>query len=110
MYNYYANEEGLAYADAYYARPGQSEHNSGLAVDVMLDNIPFNEIESSSHYEYLLKHLAEYGFILRYPQDKVDITGYNYESWHLRYVGVEVANSLQASGLTLDEYIARKGE
>lgn len=110
LYNYNVETQGQAYADTYYARPGQSEHNSGLAVDVMLDDINFNEIETSPHYDWLLEHIADYGFILRYPQDKVDITGYNYESWHLRYVGVEVASALQKSGLTLDEYTAREGD
>lgn len=109
LYDYYANSEGNAYADAYYARPGQSEHNSGLAVDVMMEGVNFNEIEKAPHYDWLLSHMAEYGFILRYPEDKVDTTGYNYESWHLRYVGVETAKKITDSGLTLDEYLARKG-
>lgn len=110
LYDYYAGVNGEAYADAYYARPGQSEHNSGLAVDVMMDGVNFNEIETSPHYSWLLDHMKDYGFILRYPEDKVDITGYQYESWHLRYVGVKTAKEITSSGLTLDEYLARKGE
>lgn len=108
LYDYYANSEGSDYADQYYARPGQSEHNSGLAVDVTLNEAHFNEIENSEHYQWLLDHIEDYGFILRYPEDKVSITGYNYESWHLRYVGVEPAKEIKKQDLTLDEYVARK--
>ena len=108
LYDYYANTEGKDYADQYYARPGQSEHNSGLAVDVTLDNENFNEIEKSPHYQWLLDHINAYGFILRYEEDKVPVTGYNYESWHLRYVGKDAAEEITKQGLTLDEYIARK--
>ena len=108
LYDYNAEAQGKAYADAYYARPGQSEHNTGLALDVTFDNENFNEIEKSSHYPWFLSHLADFGFILRYPEDKVDITGYGYESWHIRYVGKDVAKQIYKSGLTLDEYDARK--
>lgn len=108
LYDYYAQSQGKDYADKYYARPGQSEHNSALAVDVTINNENFNEIESSQHYDWLLTHIADYGFILRYPEDKVDVTGYQYESWHLRYVGKDVAKDIVKQGLTLDEYIARK--
>lgn len=108
LYDYYANTEGKDYADKYYARPGQSEHNSGLAVDVTLDNENFNEIENSPHYKWLLDNINDFGFILRYEEDKVPVTGYNYESWHLRYVGKDAAKEITKQGLTLDEYIARK--
>lgn len=108
LYDYYANTEGKEYADKYYARPGQSEHNSALAVDVTLNNENFNEIENSEDYDWLINNIANYGFILRYPKDKVEITGYQYESWHLRYVGVEAAQEMTKQNLTLDEYIARK--
>lgn len=108
LYDYYAQSQGTEYADKYYARPGQSEHNSALAVDVTINDENFNEIEKSEHYDWLLQHMAEYGFILRYPEDKVDVTGYQYESWHLRYVGKDVAKEIVKQGLTLDEYIARK--
>mgnify|MGYP000671252214 CR=1 FL=1 len=108
LYDYYEQSQGKEYADKYYARPGQSEHNSALAVDVTINNENFNEIENSEHYDWLLKHIADYGFILRYPEDKVDVTGYQYESWHLRYVGKDIAKEIVKQGLTLDEYIARK--
>lgn len=108
LYDYYEQSEGAEYADTYYARPGQSEHNSALAVDVTLNDENFNEIEKSPDYDWLLNHISEFGFIVRYPEDKVDITGYQYESWHLRYVGKKVAQEITEQGLTLDEYIARK--
>ena len=108
LYDYYEQSQGKEYADKYYARPGQSEHNSALAVDVTINNENFNEIENSEHYDWLLKHIADYGFIMRYPEDKVDVTGYQYESWHLRYVGKDIAKEIVKQGLTLDEYIARK--
>lgn len=108
LYNYYANSEGKEYADKYYARPGQSEHNSALTVDVTLNDANFNEIEITKDYPWLLENMANYGFILRYPEDKVDITGYQYESWHLRYVGEKVAQEITKQGITFDEYIARK--
>ena len=86
----------------------ESEICSALAVDVTINDENFNEIENSEHYDWLLKHIADYGFILRYPEDKVDVTGYQYESWHLRYVGKDIAKEIVKQGLTLDEYIARK--
>lgn len=108
LYNYYASTNGTEYADTYYARPGQSEHNTGLAVDITIDHMDYTEIEKSPHYDWLMKHMADYGFILRYPKDKEDITGFGYESWHLRYVGKQAAKSIMEKGITLDEYHARK--
>lgn len=107
LYTYWLGQSGIEYADAYYARAGQSEHNSGLAIDVTFENENFNEIENSVHYPWLLEHMASYGFILRYPKDKEDITGFGYESWHLRYVGEEIAKYIMEHNLTLDEYYAQ---
>ena len=86
------------------APPGGSEHNLGLAVD-------FNEItdsfEFTSTYAWLQKHAAEYGFILRYPKDRVPITQYHYEPWHYRYIGREHAMAMKKLGIpTLEEYVA----
>lgn len=108
LYDYNVKTQGKTYADTYYARPGQSEHNTGLALDVTINDDNFNEIEQSPHYSWFLSHLPDYGFILRYPSDKVDITGYGYESWHIRYVGKDTAKEIQKSGLTLEEYDARR--
>lgn len=108
LYNYYAQANGVEYADTYYARPGQSEHNTGLAVDITIDHMDYTEIEKSPHYNWLLKHMADYGFILRYPKDKEAVTGFGYESWHLRYVGKKTAKPIMEKGITLDEYYAMK--
>jgi len=88
------------------AYPGTSEHNSGLAVDIVslnyqiLDNAQANTPEN----KWLLAHCAEYGFILRYPQNKSNLTGIMYEPWHFRYVGVEAAKTIMESGICLEEY------
>ena len=88
------------------ARPGESEHQTGLAIDIStlsyecyLDDC----FAYTSGGQWLAKNSYKYGFILRYPEDKTDITGYRYESWHFRYVGIDLATALYQSGLTLDE-------
>lgn len=108
LYNYYKAEKGEEYADTYYARPGQSEHNSGLAVDITFNGYNYNEIEEKEGYDWILKNMHKYGFILRYPEDKTKMTLYGYESWHLRYVGVELATKLYKDNITLDEYYGMK--
>lgn len=101
IYNNYVARDGQAAADTYSARPGYSEHQTGLAIDV-------NQIDDSfigtPEAVWLENHCHEYGFILRYPQGKQDITGYKYESWHIRYVGTDMAYAIHNSGLTLEEY------
>ncbi|MDO4467841.1 MAG: M15 family metallopeptidase [Bacillota bacterium] len=104
LYNYYEQAEGKAYADAYYARPGQSEHNSGLAVDITFNGYNFNEIENYEGYDWILNNAHKFGWILRYPEEKVDITRYGYESWHFRYVGVDVATLCYENNWCLEEY------
>ncbi|MEG0314480.1 MAG: M15 family metallopeptidase [Erysipelotrichaceae bacterium] len=108
LYDYFLNNNGQEYADTYYARPGQSEHNSGLAVDITIDNYNFTEIQNSPNYQWLLDNIANYGFILRYPEDRIDNTGFAYESWHLRYVGIDIAKDIKKRNITLDEYQAQK--
>ena len=101
IYNNYCARDGQAAADTYSARPGYSEHQTGLAIDV-------NQIDDSfigtPEAIWLENHCHEFGFILRYPQGKQDITGYQYESWHIRYVGTDLATQIHNSGLTLEEY------
>lgn len=99
-----AQTYGQDYADAYFARAGQSEHNTGLAVDITFNDHPFNEIENYKGYNWILKNMHKYGFILRYPKDKEKVTRYNYESWHLRYVGKKVAKTCFEKNWTLEEY------
>lgn len=108
LWNYNASVYGKAYADEYYARPGQSEHNSGLCVDITFNGYNYNEIENYDGYEWILNNAHKYGFILRYPKDKVDVTRYGYESWHFRYVGKEAAKVIYDNDWTLEEYHGSK--
>ncbi len=101
LYTRYSNRDGKEAADRYSARPGHSEHQTGLAIDL-------NEITSSfantAEGKWVEENCWRYGFILRYPKDKEAQTGYMYEPWHIRYVGVEVAEKIYNSGLCLEEY------
>ncbi|MCR5110065.1 MAG: D-alanyl-D-alanine carboxypeptidase family protein [Ruminococcus sp.] len=102
LYNSYVNRDGKAKADTYSARPGHSEHQTGLAMDINMAGDAFNNTPEA---KWLAAHCAEYGFIIRYPQGKQDITGYKYESWHVRYLGKELAREVTDSGLTLEEFL-----
>ena len=91
------------------ARPGESEHQTGLAMDVSSPGVDY-ELEQSfadtPEGIWLAQYAPVYGFIIRYPRDKESITGYPYEPWHLRYVGRGIARQIADSGLSLDEYLA----
>ncbi len=87
------------------ARPGTSEHNTGLCADF---NMADDAFESTPMYTWMCENAEDYGFILRYPNDKTDITGVIYESWHWRFVGINVAKEMNELGLTLEEYIELK--
>lgn len=108
-------KDGMTYDEAYYdvsinvAPPGGSEHNAGLAVDIIDENHwdTYEDFENTKEFEWLYSHCAEYGFILRYLKGKEDITGYVYEPWHYRYVGVDYAAAVMASGMCLEEYIGQ---
>ena len=106
LYQSYVNREGQAAADRYSARPGYSEHQIGLAFDVIGTNGHLVEDESAA--QWLLDHAADYGFVVRYLKGKESVTGYMHEEWHLRYVGKE-AKEIAASGLTLEEYYGFDG-
>ena len=107
IYKDFYYSKGINYADNYAARPGHSEHQTGLALDIFTTgNSTTSNFEDSDAFEWLSKNAYKYGFILRYPKDKEYLTGYNYESWHYRYLGVEVATKVYNSGLTYDEYYA----
>ena len=92
--------------DTYSARAGHSEHQTGLAIDVSSNNPDILSFEMSTSFKWMKEHAHEYGFILRYPKGKEDITGYMYEPWHYRYVGKEIATLLYQTGMTFDEYVA----
>lgn len=104
-----SQEEAEIKAATIVAAPGHSEHNTGLAADIvtpdhqMLDTA----FEQTPAFAWLSQHAAEYGFILRYPQDKTAITGIIYEPWHYRYVGVDNAAAILQSGGCLEEYLAK---
>ncbi len=105
LYDNYSLTYGQASADTFSARPGYSEHQSGLAVDILSAGYDFDNFDLSKEALWLQENAHNYGFILRYPQDKQDITGYTYEPWHYRYVG-DIATDIVNSGLTYDEYYA----
>lgn len=106
LYNNYVARDGKAAADTYSARPGYSEHQTGLAFDVTSPTTNFDTFEYSKEFEWLQENAYQYGFILRYPKEKEYITGYMYEPWHYRYVGVDVATKIHETGLTYEEYYA----
>ncbi len=102
LYNQYVSSYGAKRADEIAARPGFSEHQTGLVIDIAESNT--SVFANTDEYQWLQKHAHEYGFILRYPKGKEKITGYSYESWHYRYVGVEIATYMKQNDLTFDEY------
>lgn len=87
------------------ARPGTSEHNTGLCADF---NMASSQFESTKMFTWMCEHAEDYGFILRYPKDRIDITGVMYESWHWRFVGINRAKEINKLGVTLEEYIKLK--
>ena len=103
IYNNYVNMDGQAAADTYSARAGHSEHQTGLAFDL---NTITSEFAYTNEGKWVNNNCYKYGLILRYPKGKDNITGYMYEPWHLRYVGVELATKLYDNGnwITLEEY------
>lgn len=113
LYNNYVARDGQEAADTYSARPGFSEHQTGLAFDI-------GEVGNSADYaddhfgetdagKWLAAHAHEFGFIMRYPQGKKDVTGYKYESWHFRYVGKDIATKIYKDNSTLEEYLNVEG-
>lgn len=92
--------------DSKNARAGHSEHQSGLAIDAMINTY---DVTQTGEYKWYVENAYKFGFIIRYPEGKEAITGYNYEPWHLRYVGVDIATDMHDnySGLTYDEYYVR---
>jgi LAS superfamily LD-carboxypeptidase LdcB len=108
LYNNYVKEYGLEYASKCSAPAGYSEHQTGLAVDVMGSNNDYNKFDQSKEFEWMKNNAHLYGFILRYPKNKENITGYKYEPWHYRYVGLSDAYKIYNNNLTLEEYINNK--
>ena len=102
LYNYYVKIDGKELADTYSARPGHSEHQTGLTADI---NSSDESFEGTPEAIWLDQNCYKYGFIVRYPKGKESITGYEYEPWHLRYVGKEFSNKIhELGGISLEEY------
>lgn len=102
LHNKYVKKDGEGVANTYSAKPGESEHQTGLAFDIgSVDRSFANTIEA----KWLAENAYLYGFIIRYPKGKTDITGYIYEPWHVRYLGEKKAKDVYLSGLTLEEYL-----
>ena len=105
VYDDYSKRFGLSYADSIAARPGYSEHQTGLALDIYSkQNASAKTFATTDVYKWLINNCYKYGFILRYPEGKSSLTGYSFESWHYRYVGKDEAKKIVDSGLTFDEY------
>lgn len=108
IYNYQVNRLGQEAADRISARPGHSEHQTGLAMDVSAASVGYaleERFGETPEGIWLAQHAADYGFIIRYPAEGEEITGYQYEPWHLRYVGIDHASKIAEAGLTLEEYL-----
>ena len=102
VYESYCETYGWQQADTFSARPGYSEHQTGLTIDCNTIDDAFGQTEEAV---WLADHCADYGFIVRFPDGKEDITGYQYEPWHIRYVGVDIAREIMSKGLCLEEYL-----
>lgn len=103
IYKSRVKSQGLKKANEYVAKPGESEHQTGLAIDLTNEDRWFVEVTEEA--KWLKSNAHKYGFILRYPKGKEDITGKNYEPWHIRYVGKDMAKEIYEKDLTLEEYI-----
>lgn len=104
LYNNYCLEKGIEYADMASAKKGHSEHQTGLAVDVADSYGDYNNFISTKEFEWMNTNAYKYGFIQRYPKYKTDITGYKYEPWHYRYIGIKLAKYLYNNNITFEEY------
>jgi len=106
IYYNYVSIYGQAQTDTFSARPGTSEHQTGLAFDVGKIDDNYGDTKEGI---WLAENAHKYGFIIRYPKEKQHITGYKYEPWHIRYLGVDLATKVYNSGLTLEEYLGIEG-
>lgn len=115
-YRSYEYQEGLyflaesgnsSYDSDYVAIPGYSEHQTGLAIDILSDeySVLDDGFKDTEAYKWLIDNCYKYGFIIRYPEGKESITGYPFEPWHLRYVGIAAATEIAKKGVTLEEYV-----
>lgn len=104
LFKHYVKTKGYKYAKMCSAKAGHSEHQTGLAVDIANQNLDYDNFEKTKEFEWVKDNAHKYGFILRYPKNKTKITGFKYEPWHYRYVGVKTATYIYNNNLTLEEY------
>lgn len=108
IFRYNVNQHGEEYANQFSARPGESEHQTGLSMDVSSSSVNYGLIQQFGETEegkWVSENASKYGFIIRYPESKQEITGYIYEPWHLRYIGKEAATIIDQKQITLEEYL-----
>ena len=103
LFRNYVKEKGIEYAKKCCAEAGKSEHQTGLAVDISDTSLDYDNFDRTKEFIWVKDNCYKYGFILRYPKNKTDITGYKYEPWHYRYVGC-IAAYIHLNKLTLEEY------
>ena len=114
LYYGYVEKDGQEAADTYSSRPGYSDHQTGLAADISCDEIGYEldtSFEDTAEGQWLARHAHEYGFVMRYPQGKQDVTGYTYEPWHFRYIGVQNATDVYETDVdeSIEEYYGIAG-
>lgn len=111
LYKYWVNARGTVYASKYVARPGHSEHQTGLAVDMTSRQMRmglYSSFDQTSEGKWMIQNAHRYGYIVRYPKGKEKITGYNYEPWHLRYVGVKEAMMIKQHNWTFEDWWSKR--
>ena len=104
LYNNYLKNDSQANVDSYSARPGFSEHQTGLAIDIDNEVLSYDKFHLTQEFGWMKENCYKYGFILRYDINKEDITGYQYEPWHYRYVGLKVSEYIYRNKITFEEY------
>ena len=107
LYSSYVNSYGQQAADKYSAKPGQSEHQTGLSIDITCEALNYKldtTFGETDEGKWVSENAHRFGYIIRYPKGKEEITGYSYEPWHIRYLGIELSEEVYESGLTLEEY------
>ncbi len=107
LYNKYKKEDGIKEADMCSARPGYSEHQTGLCIDIDDGKTSYEQFNQSPSYIWMINNSYKYGYIERYPKGKENITGYKYEPWHYRYVGIDIAKFIHDNKITFDEYYSK---
>lgn len=112
LFKGYSEKHGEEAANRFSAKPGQSEHQTGLVMDITSESVNFQldeEFGETKEGKWVEKHAHEFGFVIRYPEGMEEITNYTYEPWHIRYLGVNLATKIYESGLTYEEYLVKEG-